>query len=238
MFQDHCTRCDYVKKCAGTGGNFQQRSPYRRGDTYQIRFRRKGRDCLFARIKTRHACSFYMRWRSIRKYQDIRSPSFCQNLCGTVMRNRFLKSVFFSAVFFLLTAGLSAETWYRSNPAGMALERIASRTVALHSEWALLVETQNQSALPSLLRPYYNSAFTIERRFLYRRGVLNRRQWIFRDRGGVTRINASLPPEGKTSEDSEENATPPFVEVFSADHTLTESYQYNAEGKRYVTRYS
>jgi hypothetical protein len=121
----------------------------------------------------------------------------------------------------------------------MALESISSRTVALHSEWAISVEAQNQNqnVLPALLRPYYNPAFTIERRLLYNRGNIKRRQWIFRDAGGITRINASLPPDVSTETD-DEGTTPPFVEVFSADRMLADSYQYTADGKRYRTRYS
>ena len=132
-------------------------------------------------------------------------------------------------------AALEAQDWYRSNPAGMALEKIPSRMVALHFEWALSVEKTAYAALPALLRSYYNSAYSIEQRFLYERGKLKRRQWIFRDAGGVTRLNGSFPADLSSIEENTE--VPPFVEIFSAGRTLTEMHQYLASGK-YTTRYS
>ena len=132
---------------------------------------------------------------------------------------------------------LNAQEWYRSNQAGMALEKIPSRIVALHYEWALSVERANYAALPALLRGYYNASYTMEQRLLYERGALKRQQWIFRDAGGATRLNASLPSDLSSIGKDESGEVPAFVEIFSANRMLTEIHQYLAPGI-YTTRYS
>ena len=134
-------------------------------------------------------------------------------------------------------AVLNAQDWYRSNHAGMALEKSPSRMVALHYEWALSVETAGYNMLPTILRSYYNTSYTMEQRFLYEQGTLKRRQWIFRDKKGITRLNASLPSDSESLRKVENGEVPPFVEIFSSDRTLTETYQYLASGV-YITRYS
>jgi hypothetical protein len=133
-------------------------------------------------------------------------------------------------------AALNAQDWYRSNQAGMALEKIPSRIVALHYEWALSVESAAYAALPALLRSYYNASYTMEQRLLYERGTLKRRQWIFRDRGGATRLNASLPADLSSVGKDEGSEIPAFIEIFSAQRTLTETHQYLVPGV-YTTRY-
>jgi hypothetical protein len=138
-------------------------------------------------------------------------------------------------LFFVPSFALSQE-WYRSNQAGMALERIPSRMVALHHAWALSVERPGPAALPAILRPHHNSSYTLERRLLYERGVLKRRQWIFRDRGGVVRLNASLPADLSSIGKAEGSEVPPFIEFFSSGRVLTETRQILASGV-YVTRY-
>ena len=143
----------------------------------------------------------------------------------------------FLLLLFFFPAALFAQEWYRSNQSGMALERIPSRMVALHFEWALSVERAAYSALPELLRRYYHSSYTLEQRLLYERGVLKRRQWIFRDGGGLTRLNASLSADLSSIGKVESGEVPPFVEIFSAARTLTETHQYLASGI-YTTRYA
>jgi hypothetical protein len=122
----------------------------------------------------------------------------------------------------------------------MALERIPSRTVALHYEWAVSVDRPGQTALPPLLRPYYQASYTLEQRLLYNRGKLKRRQWIFRDSVGITRVNASLPADlssvGKVPAEGEEGEIPPFIELFAPDRSLSEIHQYLAAG-RYTTSF-
>jgi len=145
------------------------------------------------------------------------------------------KVFFFGLLFFPVAAG--AQNWYRSNHAGMALEGIPSRMAALHHEWALFVERAGYNSLPALLRGYYTASYSIEQRLLYERGKLNRRQWIFRDAGGITRVNASLPADLSTIGKTEGGEVPPFIEIFSSARTLTETHQYLASGV-YTTRYS
>ena len=142
----------------------------------------------------------------------------------------FVWLVFSQAVLF-------PQEWYRSNQAGMAIERISSRMVALHYEWALSVESAGYASLPLLLRSYYNASYKMEQRLLYERGTLKRRQWIFRDALGVTRLNASLPADLSTVGTVESGEVPPFIEIFSSNRILTETHQYLASGV-YTTHYS
>jgi len=143
--------------------------------------------------------------------------------------------IFFFGLFFF-PAALYSQEWYRSNQSGMALEKTSSRITALHFEWALSVEKSGYTALPALLRKYYNSSYTLEQRLLYERGSLKRRQWIFRG-GGVTRVNASLPADLSTIGKTGGGEVPPFVEIFSPHRTLIETHQYLPAGV-YTTRYA
>ncbi|MDR2553032.1 MAG: hypothetical protein LBD31_07715 [Treponema sp.] len=159
------------------------------------------------------------------------------------------RSVFRGVLIPVLAAAVlvpaAAQEWHRSNPAGMALERIDSPAAALHREWALSVEKPLLSSLPNLLKGYYNTHYSLELRKLYERGTLKRQQWIFRDGRGTTRLNASLPadPSFLEKKEGEENAhppegeIPPFIEFFSAGRSLTEIRQYLAAGI-YVTTYA
>ena len=163
----------------------------------------------------------------------VKSAGFFQRF-----RQRFYLRPVFSILVLLIffPAALHAQEWFRSNQAGMALERISSRMVALHFEWALSVQGQGYAALPDLLRRFYNASYTLEQRLLYERGTLKRRQWIFRDRGGITRLNASLPADLSSIGKVEGGEVPPFVEIFSSSQTLSETYQYLPPGV-YTTRY-
>jgi len=137
---------------------------------------------------------------------------------------------------FFSPAVLGAQDWYRSNQAGMALERVSSRMVALRYEWALFIEKAGRAALPVLLRPYDNPSYTLEQRLLYERGVVKRRQWIFRDGAGRVRLNASLPADLNSIGKTEGGEVPPFIEIFAPSRALTETLQYLAAGV-YTTRY-
>jgi hypothetical protein len=154
------------------------------------------------------------------------------------MRNNFLyiraALIFLMLLSFLPAAG--ALDWYLSNPAGMALEKTSSRTVALHSPWSLSIEKVGGASLPPILRPF-DKGYTLEQRLLYERGKLRRRQWIFRDSGGVTRVNASLPADLATIGKVEGGEVPPFVEVFATDRGLIETHQFLTQGI-YITKYS
>jgi hypothetical protein len=105
-----------------------------------------------------------------------------------------------------LTVSAFSQDWYLSNPSGLALEKSLSQMTALHAEWSVSVEKAEESALPDILRPYYESGFSIELRVLYNRGKPVRRQWIFRS-GQVTRLNASMPAEENRETDETESET-------------------------------
>ena len=81
--------------------------------------------------------------------------------------------------------------WYRSNSSGMTLEMIPSRLAALRNEYSLSVRSAQYREVPELLLPYYNNSYSTELRFLYNEGEVSRRQWIFRDEAGTTRVSAS-----------------------------------------------
>ncbi|MDR2758251.1 MAG: hypothetical protein LBB78_02590 [Spirochaetaceae bacterium] len=148
-----------------------------------------------------------------------------------------------------MAAGIAgAADWYISNAAGMALEPAFSR-LALREKYALSVETVPASELPPQIRGYYNAAFLIERRILYENGEESRRQWIFRDTGGKTRLNAVLvpPPEAPAGEDasnSEEESEdtsqgpPGFIEIYNGDNLMVEEHRLNNDGSDETINYA
>ncbi|MFP3089122.1 hypothetical protein LQZ21_02205 [Treponema sp. TIM-1] len=140
-----------------------------------------------------------------------------------------------------------AADWYISNAAGMALEPAFSR-LALREKYALSVETVQASELPPEIRGYYNPSFLIERRILYENGNESRRQWIFRDSGGKTRLNAVLiPPLEASAEedtpDSEEETEdtsqgpPGFIEIYNGDNLMVEEHRLNTDGSDEIINY-
>ena len=86
---------------------------------------------------------------------------------------------------------LGSVRWYRSDAAGMALEYIPSRLVALRNEYCLSIERVHPSELPVLLFPYLNEPYRVEKRTLYEKREESRRQWIFRDAKGLARLVSS-----------------------------------------------
>jgi hypothetical protein len=96
------------------------------------------------------------------------------------------------------------DMWFRSNAAGMTLERSLSRFAALRNKYALSVAAPEVSELPEYLRPYHDPSFTIELHTLYEDGIESRRQWIFRDERGITRLVSSgdLLPNPSGEEDT------------------------------------
>jgi hypothetical protein len=96
-------------------------------------------------------------------------------------------------VLFFVAGNLAAaeDMWFRSNAAGMALERSLSRSAALRNKYALSVASPEASELPEYLRQYHDPAFGIELHILYEDGIESRRQWIFRDERGITRLVSS-----------------------------------------------
>jgi YD repeat-containing protein len=98
----------------------------------------------------------------------------------------------------------AAPGWHRSNAAGMALERSPSRFTALRNPYALLIESFAEAELPESLKPHYKEGLFIEGRTLYKDGRKERRQWIFRNGRGKTRLNAVFDESGEEAGDGAE----------------------------------
>jgi hypothetical protein len=99
--------------------------------------------------------------------------------------------------------------WFRSNAGGMTLEETKSRLVALRNKYALVIDYISPDEVEPRLLPYYEDAYTVEIRILYEEGVEIRRQWLFNDKSGITRLNAVfrtmpdvLPEEIPADEDA------------------------------------
>jgi hypothetical protein len=82
--------------------------------------------------------------------------------------------------------------WFRSNSGGMALEEIPSRLSALRNEYTLVIDYLPPDELEIYLEPFFKENYVIETRVLYNMGEEYRRQWIFRDGTGNTRLNAVI----------------------------------------------
>jgi YD repeat-containing protein len=110
----------------------------------------------------------------------------------------------------LLLEGVEAAPgWHRSNAAGMALERSPSHFAALRNPYALLIESFTGADLPESLKPHYEGGLFIESRTLYRDGRKERRQWIFRNGRGKTRLNAVFNESGEDAGDGAGTEAPP-----------------------------
>ncbi|MDR0456378.1 MAG: hypothetical protein LBH20_06820 [Treponema sp.] len=80
--------------------------------------------------------------------------------------------------------------WFRSNAGGMTLEEVPSRLAALRNKYALVIDYIAPDEIDPRLQSFYQEGYTIEIRALYEQRKEFRRQWLFRDEAGVTRINA------------------------------------------------
>ena len=80
--------------------------------------------------------------------------------------------------------------WYRSNAGGMPLEEHHSKLAALRNEYALAVIFAHNDELPEFLAPYYEDDYNLEIRALYSNGEQIKTQWLFKDKKGITRLNA------------------------------------------------
>jgi len=94
--------------------------------------------------------------------------------------------------------------WFRSNAGGMTLEEIPSRLTALHHKYALVIDYVPPHELEMRLLPYYRSGYMVEIRILYENGAEVRRQWLFRDESGATRLNAVFVPLSEEPPDETE----------------------------------
>ena len=110
--------------------------------------------------------------------------------------------------------------WFRSNSGGMTLEEIPSRLAALRNQYALVIDYVPPDEVDDFrLIPFYREGYVIEIRILYYEKQESRRQWLFRDEEGVTRLNAVFmrrsggrPGEETVDEESTEEES--FVRNF------------------------
>jgi len=141
---------------------------------------------------------------------------------------------------------LNEIRWYRSNSAGMALEFIPSRLAVMRYEYSLSARNVPPSEIPVLLRPYFVSSYRVELRILHEYGEEIRRQWIFRDGGGTTRLTASgarglfgeenaRAPDG---EDSQEERRTGFIEIRNSDGSVTREFQFDEDLSEWEFRYT
>lgn len=131
------------------------------------------------------------------------------------------------ALFLLLAfESATAEDWYLSNAAGMTLEPLYSRFVALRERYCLSIDEASEGKLPAILLPYYDSAFCIELHTLYENGVEARQQWIFKDSTGTTRLVSVF-----------DEASSGFIEVYNPDYLISEERQFAEDGSETFADY-
>lgn len=148
----------------------------------------------------------------------------------------------------LLPAGRlgAAEQWYLSNAAGMTLERSPSRLAALRNKYCVSIGVLSFQELPQYLREYHHPSYRIERHTLYENGKETRRQWIFRDNQGLTRLVSALStPAEQESEassgdpvktDPRENLTG-FIEIYDENNLITEEHRFSSQGDASLITY-
>jgi hypothetical protein len=170
--------------------------------------------------------------------------------------------------FFTPALEAGETRWYLSNSAGMTLERAHSRTAALRNKYSLSLRSPPASELPPLLGAYYKPFYRIELRALYEQGLESRRQWIFKDEQGLTRLNASgaaaffapKAPAGHEPDNGDqdggekggssqnkspaagEDKTPKsaagFIEIYDEQGLVTEERRFLSDGAEYLTVYT
>jgi len=135
--------------------------------------------------------------------------------------------------------------WFRSNSGGMALEEIPSRLGALRNQYALVIDYVTPDEMDPRLTPFYKDEYIIEIRILYIEKKESRKQWLFRDGHGNTRVNAvfrlikdreiSDEPENEESEDKVPGG---FIEVFNENGRISRDYSLFEDGSEILTGYS
>jgi hypothetical protein len=168
------------------------------------------------------------------------------------------RRLLFFPLLLLALCAAGAEEWYFSNAAGMALEPVLSRLAALRNKYALTIAVVSPEDLPETLRPYHEASWRIEARTLFENGEESRRQWIFLDGQGRTRLAAAFNPpvvedavaEDAAAKDADAAAeaaveiTAPagkapvgFIEFYDAQNHITAEHQFSAEGDELIVRY-
>ena len=98
--------------------------------------------------------------------------------------------------------------WFRSNSGGMPLEEMRSRITALRGQYALLIDFTNSFDLPEYLLNFFDKKYFIEVRTLYKDGIEDRTQWIFRDENYGVRLNAVLFDAAQDTDSENKEAAP------------------------------
>jgi hypothetical protein len=109
--------------------------------------------------------------------------------------------------------------WFRSNAGGMTLEETRSRLFALRNRYALVIDYVPPREIETRLLPYYHDSYSVEIRILYEEGAETRRQWLFHDESGITRLNAVFRriPDILPDEDAAEELVEISVEEAAVD---------------------
>ncbi|MDR0556599.1 MAG: hypothetical protein LBG43_01815 [Treponema sp.] len=152
---------------------------------------------------------------------------------GKLVRARSFRFLFSALLFFmfLITPPLFAQetAWYISNAAGLALYPAPSRIVALRNDYCLGMSIISWSALPPELFAYYQPSYTVDFRTLYEKGKPKRRQWVFRDDRGASRLTAVAAIKDGMP-------TLAFIERYGEGDLLVEERQF-FEKERITTLY-
>jgi hypothetical protein len=130
-----------------------------------------------------------------------------------------------------------SEKWYRSNASGIALEEIPSRFAALRNEYTLSVAGAGYDEIPDVLMDYYDPVYSVEVRILFEEGEELRRQWIFRDEKGITRLNASGSGGLFGGVVKEDEVRDGFIEIYNDERFIVEEYQFIADDSELMTRF-
>ncbi|MCL2266398.1 MAG: hypothetical protein FWC17_01365 [Treponema sp.] len=123
--------------------------------------------------------------------------------------------------------------WFRSNSGAMALEETFSKSVAFRNEYVLSIETARFSDIPEYLLEYFSSDFTCEIRVLYKNEEPLKTQWLFKDSGSITRMNAVFnDTEGweELYKNNELVLKDGFIEIFDSGAFLISEYRYYNSG--------
>ncbi|GHU01423.1 hypothetical protein FACS1894147_01230 [Spirochaetia bacterium] len=132
----------------------------------------------------------------------------------------------------LRAAGEGSVRWYSSNAAGMTLGQHYSQAAALRNEYSLSVVPLEEGKIPGQLKGYYDQSWNAELRTLYKDAKEERRQFVFIDAGGTTRLNAVL-----AEEDSGSQGVHGFIERYDKNRLLAEEHQIGEDGLAYITSY-
>jgi len=129
--------------------------------------------------------------------------------------------------------------WFLSNAGGMAVEETPSRLGALRNKYALLIDYVPADELDPRLLPFYKDEYGIEIRVLYIEEKESRRQWLFRDKDGNTKVNAVFRMiQEDDEEETPEGKTPGgFIEVFNDTGRISRDYSLFEDNSEILTAY-